>query len=510
VNCAAATARGLIHGEAGRRLAHRSAICKTHAATLTGIGSLLAAHLAKTVLPANKDAMENVGKVLFQVRCAEDIMLYDFYELSRSLLKPVAQLSQCYAGLLADPFFPLSQMPFAKGAAAGYELVHRLGKSYDKPAFDIRSVQVDGRHVPVVAEIVRETPFCTLLHFKKAWGGAAWTRPAQAAVLLVAPLSGHHATLLRDTLGELLKDHDVYLTDWADARLVPASAGPFGLSDYICHVQDFIRLLDPELHIVSVCQSAPPVLAAISLMASAKESRLPRSMTMIGGPIDTRNSPTAVNRLAMEKPLSWFENMMIHPVPYGYPGHGRRVCPGFLQLACFVSMNAGRHAESYGEFYRRRSRGDPAERHCAFYDEYNATLDMPEEFYLETIQAVFQECWLARGIWKVGGRMVRPQDIKTVALLTIEGERDDITGAGQTAAAHDLCAGIPPSKRKHFVAPDCGHYCIFSGHLWRQMIYPQIRSFIQANAGTTCAAEVPAAGGASLARAACPALTESA
>jgi poly(3-hydroxybutyrate) depolymerase len=492
------------------RLRHRSAICKTVAATLTGIGSLLAAHPAKTVLGCEQDAMEDVGKALVEFRCAEDIMLYDFYESSRSLLKPLAQLSQSYAGLLADPFFPLSQMPFARGAAAGYELVYRLGKSYEKPAFNIRSVEVDGRHVPVAAEIVLERAFCKLLHFKKGWGGPAWTRRAQAAVLLVAPLSGHHATLLRDTLGELLKDHDVYLTDWADARLVPASAGPFGLSDYICHVQEFVRLLGPELHIVSVCQSTVPVLAAISLMASAKESRLPRSMTMLGGPIDTRNSPTAVNRLATEKPLSWFKNMMIHPVPYGYPGHGRRVCPGFLQLACFVSMNAGRHAESYGEFYRRRCRGEATERHCAFYDEYNATLDMPEEFYLETIQAVFQECWLARGIWKVGGRMVRPQDIKTVALLTIEGERDDITGLGQTAAAHDLCAGIPPSKRKNFVVPDCGHYCIFSGHLWRQVIYPQIRSFIQANAGPQYAAQAQAPEGASMDRAACPALAESA
>ena len=410
-------------------------------------------------------------------------MLYDFYELSRSLLKPAVQLSASCAGLLSDPFSPLAYVPFASDAAAGCELFYRLGKSYDKPAFDIGSVQVDGRHVAVAEEIVEERAFCKLRHFKKSWGGGAWTRRAQPVVLLAAPLSGHHATLLRDTLGELLKEHDVYLTDWTDARLVPASAGPFGLGEYISYVQDFMRLLGPELHIVSVCQSTAPVLAAISLMASAKEPCLPRSMTMIGGPIDTRNSPTAVNRLAMEKPLSWFKDMMIHPVPYGHPGHGRRVYPGFVQQACFVSMNAGRHAQSYGEFYRRRCRGEPAERHCAFYDEYNATMDMPGEFYLETIQAVFQECWLARGTWMVAGRMVRPQDIETVALFTIEGDRDDITGLGQTAAAHDLCAGIPPSKRKAFVAPGCGHYCIFSGHLWRQMIYPQIRSFIHANAG---------------------------
>jgi poly(3-hydroxybutyrate) depolymerase len=431
-------------------------------------------------------------------------MLYQFHESSRCLLEPVAELSAAWARLLTDPYSPLSYLPFASGAAAGCELLYRSGKSYDKLAFDIRSVQVDCGHVPVVEDTVLEKPFCKLLHFRKDWGGVGRGKTAQPAVLLVAPLAGHHASLLRDTLSELLKHHDVYLTDWVDARLVPAGVGPFGLSDYIADVQDFMRLLGPDLHIVAVCQSTVPVLAAVSLMASAGEPRLPASLTMIGGPIDARKSPTRVNRLAMEKPLSWFRNMMIYPVPDGYPGSGRRVYPGFVQHACFVSMNAWRHARSYCDFYERRCRGEPAEAHCAFYDEYNATLDLPEEFYLETVQAVFQEHWLARGTWKVGGRAVRPQDIRTVALFTIEGERDDITGLGQTAAAHALCTGVPPSKRKSLVAPDCGHYCIFSGRRWRQTIYPEICSFIRAHAGATSLARPWLGEGAPGTHAACP------
>jgi len=418
-------------------------------------------------------------------------MLYQFHELNRALFNPIAHLADAYSKLLTNPFFPPSHMPFAMPAAAGYELIFRLGKTYERQAFNMTSTLVDGRHVPLVEEVVEEKPFCKLLHFRKSPGNAEWVMPAQPKVLLVAPLAGHHATLLRDTVRELLKDHDVFLADWTDARLVPISAGPFGLDDYIYYIQDFIRLLGPDLHIISICQATVPVLAAISLMASEHDPGLPKSMTMIGGPIDTRNSPTQVNRLATERPLSWFKNMMIHSVPYGHPGFGRRVYPGFIQHACFVSMNASRHADSYRDFYERRCRGESAERHCAFYDEYNATLDMPAEFYLDTIEAVFQECWLARGIWKVAGKPVRPQDIKTVALFTIEGDRDDITGLGQTAAALDLCSGIPQWKKRNFVAPDCGHYCIFSGRRWRQMIYPKIRSFIQANASGKFESEAP-------------------
>lgn len=408
-------------------------------------------------------------------------MLYQCHEITRALLGPAVQFSDAYSKLLTNPIFPWSTMPFAKTAAAGCELIYRLGKRYERQGFNIASVGVNGRQVPLTEEIVERRAFCKLLHFKKTPESGDGDVAPQATVLLVAPLAGHHATLLRDTVRELLNDHDVYVTDWTDARLVPVSAGPFGLNDYIDYVQDFFRLLGPDLHVVSICQATVPVLAAVALMATARDPGLPKSMTMIGGPIDARKSPTAVNRLASDMPLSWFRNTMIHPVPYGNPGVGRRVYPGFVQHACFVSMHAQLHADSYRDFYERRCRGEPGERHDAFYDEYNTILDMPEEFYLDTIEAVFQECWLARGMWEVGGRAVRPQDITTVALLTIEGDRDDISGQGQTAAAHDLCSGIPHWKKMHFMAPDCGHYAIFSGRRWRQTIYPKIRSFIRAN-----------------------------
>lgn len=408
-------------------------------------------------------------------------MLYQLHELGRALFHPVAQVSDAYSKLLSNPMFPLSYWPFAGTAAAGWELVYRLGKRYARRAFDITSTDAQEHPVRVAEELVDESAFCTLRHFRKCVDSDDGNAGSQPAVLLVAPLAGHHATLLRDTVATLLMDHDVFITDWADARLVPVSAGPFGLDDYVRYIQRFIRLLGPGLHVVSICQATVPVLAAVSLMASAGDPALPVSMTMIGGPIDTRRSPTEVNRFATDRPLAWFEQMMIHRVPDGYPGAGRRVYPGFMQHACFVSLHAQLHADSYRDFYERRCRGEPAERHCAFYDEYNTVLDMPAEFYLETVEAVFQECWLARGLWRVGGRAVRPQDIRTVALLTIEGERDDITGLGQTAAAHELCCGIPASKKMCVVARDCGHYAIFSGSRWRQDIYPQIRNFIRAH-----------------------------
>jgi poly(3-hydroxybutyrate) depolymerase len=278
-----------------------------------------------------------------------------------------------------------------------------------------------------------------------------------------------------------MPDHDVFITDWIDARMVPLSDGPFHLHDYIYYVQDFIRALGPDVHVISVCQPTVPVLAAISLMATNKDPKLPKTMTMMGGPIDPRKSPTAVNDLATEKPFSWFENTVIYAVPGNYPGFGRKVYPGFLQHAGFIAMNPGRHAQSHREFYQHLVRGDEesAESHRQFYDEYNAVLDMPAEYYLETIKTVFQEHRLPKGTWEVGGQLVRPQDIKTVALFTIEGELDDISGAGQTQAAHDLCSGIPEHMHRDFVAPKAGHYGIFSGRRWREIICPKIGEFIR-------------------------------
>jgi poly(3-hydroxybutyrate) depolymerase len=263
--------------------------------------------------------------------------------------------------------------------------------------------------------------------------------------------------------------------------MVPMSEGAFHLDDYVFYVQDFMRMLAPDLHVISVCQPTVPTLAAISLMATDKDPLLPKTMTMMGGPIDPRQSPTAVNDLAMEKPFSWFENTVIYGVPANYPGFGRKVYPGFLQHAGFIAMNPGRHAQSHREFYQHLVLGDdePAESHRQFYNEYNAVLDMPAEYYLDTIKTVFQEFSLPKGTWEVGGQLVRPQDITTVALFTVEGELDDISGAGQTQAAHVLCSGIPAEMQQDFVAPQCGHYGIFSGRRWREVICPMIGEFIK-------------------------------
>ena len=408
-------------------------------------------------------------------------MLYQLHEMQRSFLTPLMQWADASAKLFSNPVSPLAHTPFAQRIAAGYELMYRLGKDYEKPAFDIRSVAINGENVGIMERTVEERPFCKLLHFKKDLTDKQLAKLKQPKVLVVAPLSGHHATLLRDTVRALLLEHDVYITDCTDARMVPAAEGAFHLDDYIYYVQDFIRLLAPDLHVISVCQPTVPVLAAISLMATAKDPQLPKTMTMMGGPIDPRRSPTAVNDLAIEKSFSWFENTVIYSVPANYPGYGRRVYPGFLQHAGFIAMNPGRHAQSHREFYMHLVTGDdePADGHRKFYDEYNAVLDMPAEYYLDTIKTVFQDFSLPKGTWMVGGNLVRPQDITTVALLTVEGELDDISGAGQTQAAHDLCTGIPAAMQQDYVAPGAGHYGIFSGRRWRETICPKIGEFIR-------------------------------
>jgi poly(3-hydroxybutyrate) depolymerase len=408
-------------------------------------------------------------------------MLYQMHEMNRTLLSPLIQWAEASSKLFTNPVSPFAHTPFAQRIAAGYELMFRLGKDYEKPSFGITSVEIDGQRVSVIEDISLEKPFCKLLHFRK---DSRNTKAAnQPKVLLVAPLSGHHATLLRDTVKTLLPEHDVYITDWTDARMVAMDHGAFHLHDYVYYVQDFIRHLGPNLNVISVCQPTVPVLAAISLMASNKEPNLPKTMVMMGGPIDPRKAPTQVNDLATNKPFSWFENNVIYSVPPNYPGYGRRVYPGFLQHAGFVAMNPKRHAQSHWEFYLHLREGDneSAEEHRKFYDEYNAVLDMPAEYYLETIKTVFQDHALPLGTWEVEGQLVRPQDIKDVALLTIEGELDDISGLGQTRAAHELCAHIPKGMKQHFTAPKCGHYGIFSGRRWREVIAPKISEFIRAH-----------------------------
>jgi poly(3-hydroxybutyrate) depolymerase len=408
-------------------------------------------------------------------------MLYQLYETQRALLSPFAEFASATSKLYNHPLSPFAHTPGAQRVSAGLDLMNRLAKDYEKPEFGITTVKVDKVDVAVQEQVAIAKPFCRLLRFKRFTDDVSVLKllKDQPTVLVVAPLSGHHSTLLRETVRELLKDHKVYITDWTDARMVPLDAGPFHLDDYITYVQEFIRHIGPDAHVISVCQPTVPVLAAISLMASAGE-KTPRTMTMMGGPIDARKSPTAVNNLATTKPFEWFENNVIYRVPTNFPGAGRAVYPGFLQHTGFVAMNPDRHLTSHYDYFLDLVRGDDdsVEFHRSFYDEYNAVLDMPAEYYLDTIRTVFQDFALVKGTWKVGGKLVRPQDIKGTSLLTIEGELDDISGAGQTRAAHDLCTGIPKSQQFHYDVVGAGHYGIFSGRRWREKVYPTVRDFI--------------------------------
>ena len=419
-------------------------------------------------------------------------MLYQLYESQRSLMEPFSDMANAAAKAYGNPLSMLGQNPFAQRISASYALMHRLGKDYEKPEFGIRTVDVDGVGIAIHERIEINKPFCELRRFKRFTDDPATLGKlkGQPAVLIVAPLSGHYATLLRDTVKTMLKDHKVYITDWKNARLVPQSEGKFHLDDYVNYVQEFIRHLQGiygNCHVVSVCQPTVPVLAAVSLMASRGETT-PLSMTMMGGPIDARKSPTAVNNLAMKKSYSWFENNVIYRVPTNFAGVGRRVYPGFLQHSGFVAMNPSNHANSHYDYFKDLIKGDDAstEAHRKFYDEYNAVLDMDADYYLDTIKVVFQDFKLVNGTWDVKGvdgkvEHVRPEDIKTTALFSVEGELDDISGSGQTEAVHAICTGVPKALQKHMEAKGAGHYGIFSGKRWRDMVYPEVKSFILAH-----------------------------
>ena len=447
-------------------------------------------------------------------------MLYQLYETQRSLMEPFSDLALAAAKLYSNPLSVVGQNPFAQRISAGYDLMHRLGKDYEKPEFGLRTVDVDGVDIAIHERVEINKPFCELRRFKRFTDDPATLAKikGQPVVLIVAPLSGHYATLLRDTVKTMLKDHKVYITDWKNARLVPLSDGEFHLDDYVNYVQEFIRHVQGKYgncHVMSVCQPTVPVLAAVSLMASRGETT-PLTMTMMGGPIDARKSPTAVNNLAMNKSHSWFENNVIYRVPSSFPGAGRRVYPGFLQHTGFVAMNPDHHAKSHYDYFEHLIRGDDAsaEAHRKFYDEYNAVLDMDADYYLETIQVVFQDFALVNGTWDVRspeGKLerVKPADIKTTALMSVEGELDDISGAGQTEAVHDICSGVPKSQQRHYEAKGAGHYGIFSGRRWREMVYPVVKSFILAHQSSAAkapeAAAAPAAKVSSVAKKAKPA-----
>ena len=416
-------------------------------------------------------------------------MLYQLYEAQRSLMEPFADFALTSSKMLGNPVSPLAQNPLVQRLSAAYDLVYRLGKDYVKPEFGIASIEINGSEVAIREIVEVDEPFCELRHFKTFCDNANTleTLDKFPAVLIVAPLSGHYATLLRDTVKTMLQDHKVYITDWKNARLVPLSEGEFHLDDYVNYVQAFIRHVQKahgHCHVMSVCQPTVPVLAAVSLMASRAE-KLPLSMTMMGGPIDATKSPTAVNNLAMNKSFHWFENNVIYRVPANFPGAGRRVYPGFLQHTGFVAMNPDRHLKSHYDYFKDLIKGDNshADSHRQFYDEYNAVLDMDADYYLETIATVFQDFKLVRGTWDVisdNGTVerVRPEDIRQCGLLTVEGELDDISGSGQTKAALKLCAGIPSHDKSHYEVKGAGHYGIFSGRRWREMVYPQVKEFI--------------------------------
>lgn len=415
------------------------------------------------------------------------MFFYQLHEFGRAWMAPMNYWADASAKMFSAPGSWLSTMPGASRLAAGYELMYRVGKDYEKPEFGIHRIEFDGQEYPVIQREVLAKPFCRLLRFKRFADHADHIAEFRddPPVLVVAPLSGHHSTLLRDTVRTLLRDHKVYITDWVDGRMVPTSEGTFTLDDYVGYIEDFIREIGAEdLHVISVCQPTVPVLAAVSLMAARGEAT-PRSLVMMGGPIDTRESPTQVNNLAIEKPLWWFESNLVHQVPANYPGAGRRVYPGFMQHGGFMAMNPERHAESHWDFYQDLVKGDleDAASHRAFYDEYNAVLDMPGEYYLDTVRVVFKEHLLPRGLWTVKGERVDPGAISGTALLTIEGELDDISGQGQTRAAHKLCSGIPKKDQQHLTVDGAGHYGIFSGRRWREQVYPQVRDFIAKYAG---------------------------
>ncbi len=403
-------------------------------------------------------------------------MLYQFYEWNHAALAPWRAVADATKAIYQNPLNPASRTEMGRAVAAMAELFERTTRVYGKPVFGLDETNVDGRRVPVVDREIWSRPFCRLLHFERALPG---TRKSDPRILIVAPMSGHYATLLRGTVEALLPYAEVYITDWTDARLVPLSAGRFDLDDYVDHLIEILRFLGPDTHVVGVCQPAVPVLMATAVMEAKGDDCAPSSMTLMGGPIDTRRNPTAVNRLAEDRGIGWFRDHVIMKVPFPQPGFMRDVYPGFLQLTGFMSMNLDRHLISHKDFFWHlvQGDGDSAEKHRTFYDEYNAVMDLTAEFYLQTVEEVFIKHSLPKGEMHHRGERVDPSRIRRTALLTIEGEKDDISGLGQTEAAHDLCTSIPAQNRVHYVQKGVGHYGVFNGSRFRSEIAPRIVDF---------------------------------
>ena len=404
-------------------------------------------------------------------------MLYQAYQTQSDLMSPFRLLAQSAS---ANLWLNNTEGSLLRKVSSSLEVFSRMRLTHTRPAYGVTSVKVGGRELQVTEEAVMSMPFGTLLHFKKENPSDL---PPQAPVLLVAPLSGHFATLLRGTLQTLLQDHDVYITDWHNARDVALKHGPFGLDDYIDHMIRFIEAIGPGTHVLAVCQPCVAALAATAIMAEDDNPAQPRSLTLMAGPVDCRVNPTGVNTLATSQPIEWFEKNLISHVPLPHAGHMRRVYPGFVQLSAFLSMNLDRHKQSFKDMYQYRVDGDVEKDDAlrVFYDEYLAVNDLPAEFYLETVEKVFQTYDLPLGKLSYKDRIVNPAAIRRTALMTVEGERDDICSVGQTVAAQDLCSSIRPYMKTHHVQTGVGHYGVFSGKKWNQEIYPRVRDMIHSH-----------------------------
>jgi poly(3-hydroxybutyrate) depolymerase len=414
------------------------------------------------------------------------MLLYHFHDFQHAVLAPWRMAAEATQAAFQNPFMPSTYTKAGRTIAAGAELFERTTRRFTKPKFGLDSVKSRGTAVDITEEIVATKPFCRLIRFNRATDDNELSDMMRTdpKVLIVAPMSGHHATLLRGTVEAMLPEHEVYITDWLDAKLVPLSQGQFDLEDYITYTMDFIRMLGPDVHIIAVCQPAVPVLCAVALMAEMNDPAQPRSMTLMGGPIDTRKAGTVVTRLAEERPIEWFQNTVIHALPFYYPGAYRLVYPGFIQLQGFMSMNIERHIGEHVKLFQHLVRGDgePADQHKRFYDEYLSVMDTPAEFYLQTVERVFQQHDLPNGTFMYHGQLVKPAAIRQTALLTVEGELDDISAPGQTAPAHELCANLPATMKKAHLEIGVGHYGIFNGRKWRMNIQPLVRDFIRTHA----------------------------
>ena len=412
-------------------------------------------------------------------------MLYTLYEMNRTAAAPWRVLAKASRTALNARTNPLSKLPGAKAVVAASDLFESITRPYGKPEWGLDATVVNGVPVTVTPTVAWDDTWCQLVHFKRDAAGLSRARGPRAKpdprVIIVAPLSGHYATLLRGTVEAFLPDHEVFITDWTDARMVPIYEGKFDLDDYVSYIRRMIEAVGPGATVLGECQPGPPALAAVSLMAEDKDPALPKSMCFMGSPIDARRSPTVPNILAEERDFSWFTEKMIYTVPPPYPGAFRRVYPGFVQLASFMNMNWDRHVDAHWGFFNHlvEGDGDSASKHRTFYDEYLSVLDLSEEFYLQTIDRVFQRHELARGLFRHEGRLVNPGAIDTVALMTVEGEKDDISGIGQTQAAHDLCSNIPDAMKFDYVQPGVGHYGVFNGRRFNDEIAPRVKQFIR-------------------------------